>query len=664
MKVSKRKNTGMTNPPGVGGPGDNSCEEKVTEWFWETGPDQRFTYFSNEGADATGLVSPDIIGKRRQDLAADLDDPKWDQHLADLDARRPFWGFEYSARIADGSLAHLSTSGEPRLDEDGRFLGYRGATSDITERRKIERELREARDLFQAVLEHAPFGIVLKDGDGRYLEVSREWQRRFGMTRDKVVGKTPSELMAADIAEAYEARDSMVLKQGREVVQEERLERPGGGDEYYLTTRFPTLDFEGRPTGLGLISTDITERKLAELSLEENEQQLRAITDNLPFLISRHDRDWRYRFINKEGASWYGLPAAQIIGKSIPELFGQETCEAIRPQVETVLSGRPASYSDGITYPDGNFREVEITFVPDRAADDTVQGWFALAQDMTERKRVARELADARELFNSLMRAAPFEIVFKDREGKYLQVNRAWEHNNGRTNEDVVGRRTRDIFPAQFAETFAERDRAVLEGGQIVETEEPASHIDGTTHDFLSIRFPLNPADRSAAAGLGFIAMDITARKQAERALLEREEELGTIADNLPVLMARFDRDWRYRFINREGASWYGMPASEVIGKTIPDLFPRKTVEAIRHRTSEGRRSAAKERAAATHHHRQSASPYHQLRQERPVRIRQQGRRGMVRSSNRRDHRQDDPRNIQPRKQRQGGTLDQTGANG
>ncbi|MEN8194915.1 MAG: PAS domain-containing protein, partial [Pseudomonadota bacterium] len=580
--MSKRKNTGKKNPPGIGSPGDNSCEEKVTEWFWETGPDQRFTYFSNEGADATGLVSPDIIGKRRQDLAADLDDPKWDRHLADLDARRPFWGFEYSARIADGSLAHLSTSGEPRLDEDGRFLGYRGATSDITERRKIERELREARDLFQAVLEHAPFGIVLKDGDGRYLEVSREWQRRFGMTRDKVVGKTPSELMSADIAEAYEARDSVVLKQGRKVVQEERLERPGEGDGHYLTTRFPTLDFEGRTTGLGLISTDITERKLAELSLEENEQQLRAITDNLPFLISRHDRDWRYRFINKEGASWYGLPAGQIIGKSIPELFGRETCEAIRPHVETVLSGRPASYSGGITYPDGNSREVEITFVPDRAADDTVQGWFALAQDTTERKRVARELADARELFNSLMLAAPFEIVFKDREGKYLQVNRAWERNNGRTNEDVVGRRTREIFPAQFAEAFAERDRAVLEGGQIVETEEPASHIDGTTHDFLSIRFPLNPVDRSATVGLGFIAMDITARKQAERALLEREEELGTIADNLPVLMARFDRDWRYRFINREGANWYGMPASEVVGKTIPDLFPRKTVEDIR----------------------------------------------------------------------------------
>ncbi|MCK5273780.1 MAG: PAS domain-containing protein, partial [Alphaproteobacteria bacterium] len=330
------------------------------------------------------------------------------------------------------------------------------------------------------------------------------------------------------------------------------------------------------------IAMDITARKQAELALEESEQQTRAITDNLPFLISRHDRDWRYRFINREGSKWYGLPAAQIIGKSIPELFGHETYEAIRPHVETVLSGRPASYSGGITYPDGNSREVEITFVPDKAADGSVQGWFALAQDTTERKRVARELADARELFNSLMRAAPFEIVFKDREGKYLQVNRAWEHNNGRTNEDVVGRRTREIFPAQFAEAFAERDRAVLEGGQIVETEEPASHIDGTTHDFLSIRFPLNPADRSATAGLGFIAMDITARKQAERALLEREEELGTIADNLPVLMARFDRDWRYRFINREGASWYGMPVSEIVGKKIPDLFPRKTVENIR----------------------------------------------------------------------------------
>ncbi|MBE9556709.1 MAG: PAS domain-containing protein [Proteobacteria bacterium] len=577
--MRKKKDAGA--PRGLA-PENEPQPEPSSEWFWETDPDHRFTYVSNEGTATTGLTLSDLAGRQRMDIAVDRQDGKWVRHLADLDARRPFWGFEYSVKAASGAIAHLSTSGEPRFDESGGFLGYRGATSDITERRKIEQELREARDLFQAVLEHAPFGIVLKDGDGRYLETSREWQRRFGMTRDEVVGKTPSEFMPDNLAEAYEACDSVVLKQGRKVVREERLEQPGGHDEYYLTTSFPTLDSEGEVKGLGLISTDITERKLAEIALGENEQQLRAITDNLPFLISRHDRDWRYRFINREGASWYGLPAAQIIGKSISELFGHETCEAIRSHIETVLSGRPASYSGGVAYPDGKIREVEITFVPDRAADDTVQGWFALAQDITERKRVARELADAQELFNSLMQAAPFEIVFKDVEGRYLRANRAWEQNHGRTNEEVTGRYSHEILPAQVADVFAAMDRAVLEGGQIVESEEPAPHPDGTVHDYHSIRFPLAPADRSMTAGLGLIAMDITARKKAEKALLEREEELETIADNLPVLMGRFDRDWRYRFINREGANWYGMPASEIIGKTIPDLFPRKTTEAIR----------------------------------------------------------------------------------
>lgn len=578
-----KKDTGAPRSTPVSTTPENEPQpEPSTEWFWETDPDHRFTYVSNEGTATTGLTLSDLAGRQRMDIAVDPQDGKWTRHLADLDAHRPFWGFEYSVMAASGAIAHLSTSGEPRFDESGRFTGYRGATSDITERRKVEQELRRARDLFQSVMEHAPMGIVLKDSDGRYQEVSQEWQRRFGYSRDEVVGKTPSELLPADIAKLYEASDSAVLNQGRKIVREEKLEEPNGRDGHYLTTLFPTLDREGGVSGMGLISVDITERKLAEIAVEDSEQQIRAVTDNLPFLISRHDRDWRYRFINREGAEWYGLPADRIIGESIFELFGHETCEAIRSHIEAVLSGHPASYSGSIAYPDGKTREVEITFVPDKAADDSVQGWFALAQDITERKRVARELADARELFNSLMRAAPFEIVFKDRDGKYLQVNRTWEQNNGRTNEDVAGRRTREIFPAQFAEVFAERDRAVLEGGQIIETEEPASHIDGTTHEFLSIRFPLNPADRSATAGLGFISMDITARKKAERALLEREEELETIADNLPVLMARLDRDWRYRFINREGAGWYGMPASEVVGKTIPDLFSREHVEGIR----------------------------------------------------------------------------------
>lgn len=578
-----KKDTGAPRSTPVSTTPENEPQsEPSSEWFWETDPDHRFTYVSNEGTATTGLTLSDLAGRQRMDIAVDPQDGKWTRHLADLDAHRPFWGFEYSVKAASGAIAHLSTSGEPRFDESGRFTGYRGATSDITERKKSERELRKARDLFQAVLKHAPFGIALKDSDGRYLAVSSDWQRLFGKGQDDAVGKLPSEFLPADIAEVYEERDSVVLKQGRKVVQEERLERRNKNDEYYLTTRFPTLDREGGVSGMGLISTDITERKLAEIALEDSEQQIRAVTDNLPFLISRHDRDWRYRFINRAGASWYGRPADQIIGNSIPELFGHETCEAIRPHIETVLSGRPASYSGGITYPDGIIREVEITFVPDKAADDTVQGWFALAQDMTERKRIARELADARELFNALMQAAPFEIVFKDAEGKYLQVNRTWERNHGQTNEGVVGCHTREILPALVAGDFADRDRAVLEGGEIVEAEELAPHPDGTVHDYLAIRFPLAPEDRSTTGILGLIAMDITARKKAEKALLEREEELETIADNLPVLMARLDRDWRYRFINREGAGWYGMPASEVVGKTIPDLFSQEHVEAIR----------------------------------------------------------------------------------
>jgi PAS domain S-box-containing protein len=547
---------------------------KVTEWFWETGPDQRFTYFSNEGADATGLVSPDIIGKRRQDLAADRDDPKWARHLADLDARRAFWGFEYSARIADGSLAHLSTSGEPRLDDDGRFLGYRGATSDITARKCIERELRDARELFDSLMQAAPFEIVFKDREGKYLQVNRTWEHNNGRTNEDVVGRRTREIFPAQFAEAFAERDRAVLEGGQIVEAEEPASHIDGTTHDFLSIRFPLNPADRSATaGLGFISMDITARKQAERALLEREEELGIITDNLPVLMARFDRDWRYRFINREGASWYGMPASEIVGKTIPDLFPGKTVEDIRPSVEAVLRGENARFAGTMEYPDGKLRNIEITFAPDRTPDGAVRGWFALAQDTTARKRVERELADARELFNTLMQAAPFEIVFKDREGKYLQVNRTWERNHGQTNEEVVGRYTHEIIPSQFADVFADRDRAVLEGGQIVESEEPAPHPDGTIHDFLSIRFPLAPAGRSATAGLGLIAMDITARKQAERALLEREEELSTIADNLPVLITQFNREGRFEFMNRAGEEWYGRPTGDVIGKTVSEIL-------------------------------------------------------------------------------------------
>ncbi|UVK41493.1 AAA family ATPase [Mesorhizobium sp. AR10] len=107
--------------------------ETASDWLWETGPDHRIIHLSEQIA-RIGTSAAGRIGLRRWDVATDLDEEpeKWSQHIATLEARRPFRGFVFRVAADDGSARYIAGSGKPVFDPGGRFLGYRGVGSDVT----------------------------------------------------------------------------------------------------------------------------------------------------------------------------------------------------------------------------------------------------------------------------------------------------------------------------------------------------------------------------------------------------------------------------------------------------------------------------------------------------------------------------------------------------
>lgn len=126
--------------------------EAASEWFWEMDENLRFCWFSDRFEEIAG-VSPDyLLGKSRRDLL-NANDPvtdditslqDWWNHVADLEAHRPFKSFIHPRVHPDGHKVYLSISGKPVHDDDGNFTGYRGIGADITDRITIEKSLRSA----------------------------------------------------------------------------------------------------------------------------------------------------------------------------------------------------------------------------------------------------------------------------------------------------------------------------------------------------------------------------------------------------------------------------------------------------------------------------------------------------------------------------------------
>jgi PAS domain S-box-containing protein len=148
-------------------------------------------------------------------------------------------------------------------DGDGRPLYFIAQIQNVTERHRVTAELRESEARLQAILDHSPTLIFLKDTAGRYLLVNQEFEHLFQLTRQDIVGKTDAELFSPGQAAAFRANDLKVL-QANAPLQFEELAFHDDGPHTSIVFKFPLRDEAGTPY-LGTY-TIISFRRSAQLA--------------------------------------------------------------------------------------------------------------------------------------------------------------------------------------------------------------------------------------------------------------------------------------------------------------------------------------------------------------------------------------------------------------
>lgn len=120
-----------------------SLTKLSSDWFWEQDADLRFVRLDGEASVKADLLIPSYVGKARWETQAfNLAESDWEAHKAQLDAHLPFRDFHMQKLDLSGQTRWVSVSGEPIFDAQGRFTGYRGVGSDITERVLAQQALR------------------------------------------------------------------------------------------------------------------------------------------------------------------------------------------------------------------------------------------------------------------------------------------------------------------------------------------------------------------------------------------------------------------------------------------------------------------------------------------------------------------------------------------
>ncbi|HEY2342434.1 MAG TPA: SpoIIE family protein phosphatase [Chthoniobacteraceae bacterium] len=177
----------------------------------------------------------------------------------------------------DGSVHHLRTRGRIYRSQDGTDVRMTGACWDITERKRLEEDLARERYLLRTLMEHLPDTIYFKDARSRFILVSDQTMRGFGVENlAEVVGKTDFDFFTEEHARQAFADEQRIVQTGEGLRgYEEKETWPDGHETWVSTTKLPLRDEVGRIIGTFGLSRDITEHRRAEEQLARYAEELR-----------------------------------------------------------------------------------------------------------------------------------------------------------------------------------------------------------------------------------------------------------------------------------------------------------------------------------------------------------------------------------------------------
>jgi diguanylate cyclase (GGDEF)-like protein/PAS domain S-box-containing protein len=303
------------------------------DWFWETDAEHRISWFSGGPAVATLFGGEMAHGKRLWEVPGVEVEPRalveHFERLQQLDAQLPFFDFVISRSTAGERRAHVVT-GRPHYDAAGRFLGYRGIGQDITDKRRAERSLAEAKERLELALEGS--GTSLWDTDLRTGEVylSEGWAEFLGQPRASTRSTVDAlvQLMHPEDLPRI-ARESMLAVKGVAdgYAGENRVRLPSGSWKWVLS-RGKVVERDastGRALRMTGTNLDITERKRAEQAareaLAEREKRFRDVLEASGEYVWETDAGWRYTFLSERVETVLGYQRHEMIGRTPREFM-------------------------------------------------------------------------------------------------------------------------------------------------------------------------------------------------------------------------------------------------------------------------------------------------------------------------------------------------------
>ena len=406
---------------------------------------------------------------------------------------------------------------------------------DVTQREETQQQLRMTSANLRAILDSAQQSFVLIDREARIIEFD---QRSVANALD-VFGETL--YRGADIYKFVLEEEKEIFSQDYqrvlcgEIITSERTYRGRGRTYHFEVTFYPVTNEAGEILGACLSVENITERKLAEITLRESEELYRLMADNISDMMSTHDLQGVYTYVSPSCEQLLGYKPEELLGRTAYDLFHPDDLPTIETSHQTIVQRQDVDYSVEyrIRRQDGNYIWFET--ISSIVRDDITReprNILAMSRDITGRKEAEIALQESEERFRQLAENIDSVFWLIDLSANtYLYISPAYDIIWQRSHLELMKK-----GPEAFATTLHPEDRdSIMEGirndavNSINATYAIEHRIVRPSGEVRSIRSDLFPVrnEFGDVYRLAIISQDITEElrlKRQERALqLERD---------------------------------------------------------------------------------------------------------------------------------------------
>lgn len=438
---------------------------------------------------------------------------------------------------------------------------------------KKEKELWQFQEKFKVTIDCLGDGVVTTDINGKVLFLNKRAEQLTGWSNREARGRLLKEIYPVINEQTGEHENNIiekVFKHGivKELANHTILISKNGNKIPVMDTGAPIFDSDGSTIGLVIAFQDETERREQQRLLRESEYRLRSSFNSMIEGCQIIGHDWHYMFINDSAERHNRRPKEELLGKKYMDMWpGIEKTEVFGLLKKCMEERTPQQIENDFTFPDGKVGSFKVNIEP------VPEGILILTEDVTERKRVEKNLQEKTNILESFFENTLTLIAMLDKNFNFIRVNKAYADSENQDVDFFIGKNHFDLYPSDAKSIFEEvvRTKSVYRA-----IERPFTYSDNPQKSVTYWDWTLMPLlnKNSEVESLILTMLNVSERVKAKEKLVENEKFLTSLFNSInDAIFIISIPDRKILNVNNAVSDLFGCEPEELIGKKTQSIF-------------------------------------------------------------------------------------------